>query len=575
MEHQVAIIEREIANVENILLNKASIVQNMDQFFEFYFSYLSNYIPMLEFAIESLPENSIAKLGNFGMLIDHVTSIQLDRVISIQNIATANQISKKIQKPKSQILSALNNMTDAHKIQLSSQLLLASSLTRDLNLAGGTSKFSAINKIIAWSNILSNFLHYPALIEIMIKKELLEIAEKELIECKTLIQKRDRSYDWGLASEWHDSVQLSRLNIQEIPKFFIGPKLAWLQAMEALELGKCILNKSKESGNKALIFNKKILSILKNKNLSTNEWSYRSFNSGGPSCNIDSIIEENNTGKIKAVIVDSHTILFQSRNNRFFLTVPSNFNFYINPNWKVALHENLEIPLSHDLNAIISFYKNPALFVINNLGKISDPGDSYFLMNKMKDRDKIKSLLESMDSIPTKLAVTYNTEIYKPIAKIVQKTCITTMDGVIVYGLLTGFEGLAKAKGFDISVELWSEIRLAITAIIINKVNIVTEFMKKSVDEENRQEATDENEQDKPLYSFDDKMRTFYEKIEDSNREFTDAIREAKDQGLIDILDIANEIREIILSGLSMEEIKEKLDNYSKIIRDEETIFEN
>ncbi|KPA15569.1 hypothetical protein MHK_004224, partial [Candidatus Magnetomorum sp. HK-1] len=237
------------------ILNKAAMVSNYNSFLHFYFAYLINYVPMLDFAIETLPENSIAKLANFGMLIDHLSTIQLDRVLSLQMDLQAKEISDSTKQPKSIILKRLSNISIAQKVQISSTLLLGSSLSRDYSLSLATSKFNAINQIIAWSNMFGQLSHFPALIETFIDEKLLSKAENDLSKAKNLIQKKDRSYDYILACDWAENVNLSRQVVQEIPKFILGSKLAWLEAMEGLELAKCIIRKDETSGEKALKYN--------------------------------------------------------------------------------------------------------------------------------------------------------------------------------------------------------------------------------------------------------------------------------------------------------------------------------
>ena len=88
-------VERELVKVENALVNKATMIESMDDLLTFYFTYLTHYIPMLEYSVECLPENSIAKLANFGMLVDHICSLKIDNVLATQVETNAIEISKK------------------------------------------------------------------------------------------------------------------------------------------------------------------------------------------------------------------------------------------------------------------------------------------------------------------------------------------------------------------------------------------------------------------------------------------------------------------------------------------------
>ncbi|KPA09635.1 hypothetical protein MHK_010162, partial [Candidatus Magnetomorum sp. HK-1] len=245
--------------------------------------------------------------------------------------------------------------------------------------------------------------------------------------------------------------------------------------------------------------------------------SHRSLNSSGPSLNLNNIIDLAGNGKIRLTVVDNHTILVQSKNNKFFVVIPANFHFYVNLDMKIQVTKDLRIPIAHDINAIIAFYKCPANFVINNLNFLSKPEDSYYLIRKKRDQENIKTILKGIDSIITKLSITYGKNLKKKISELVGKSCTTTLEGLIIYGLIFGIENLAKSAGLPIESKMWSETRLAITGIFMSKINIFTNYCEESVEEATTD--TDDVDENNAL-TIEDKMSDFYKRIETSHEEF-------------------------------------------------------
>lgn len=561
MGTQLILLDRQIQHVETLLLDRAAVIENQNDFLTFYFAYVSNYVPLLEFAVESLPEESIARLANFSMLIDNICSVHTSRLTAIQLDSDAKEIAERTSRPKTEVLRFLDDISIAQKVQIASTLLLANSLSRDLTLCAANSKFNAINKSIAWSNIFGHFFDFPALIDSFIDKEMISEAERDLDAARKRFQKRDREYDYDLAGKWAESLDLPRQFIQEKPKFFVGPKLTWLQAMEGLELAKCLVLKDVDAGKRALLYNEKILSFLVSDTISDNEWSYRNMNSGGPTCDLNQIVRFLSRGQCSIRPVDNFTLFVTSQDFQFFLLLPSSFSFYVSPKMHRVLSPDHSIPMLLDIPTIIAFHRDPAGFVANFLQKLCKPSESLLYHFAQQRRQKLQRIVSDTDSIITKLSVTYGESLNVPIAKAIERLSITSLHGITVYGALFSVESLAKAVGLPTEAALWSDTRLAIASVFVSALDSLATTTPQVSQEKDRQLRKSAKTNIIPE-TAEDRIRLLQEKMQQSEEEMRATFDELKDTGLVQFLEAARMIRSIILSGLSTEEILERLKQY-------------
>jgi len=559
MNTQIVLVEKEIQKIEESLFDKATIIQNTDQLLSFYFVYLSHYLPILEYAIEYLPEDSLAKIANFGMLIDHLISVKINSVIDLKINDEVCELSERLKKPKTEIAKYFKDLSTSQKIQIASSVLLSSSLTRDFNLTCANSKFNAINKIKIWENLFQQLIDYPALIDSFISKEQINDANHDLEFAKKRIQNKDRSYDYDLTTQWQEITGFTRQKLITVPKFFVGSKIAWLQAKKGLELARCILDKDLKAGENAQLYNDHLISCLENKNVSKNEWAYRNFSSTGPSCDIKNIIDSNiSVGEAYLIPADSHTIFVQSSQGIFFLEVSGIFGLYVNPKMKVLINNKYEVPISQDIAAIKAFYDSPSKFIINNIKYLSKPSDSNFYNSLLKDREIINKIIQNVDSFTTKLSITFNGKINKKIANSVSKFTEKGFEGILIYGTIYGLEKIAQSAGLQIESELWSQTRLTITGIIMAALKPVS----KKVDDLKKDDQQVNNQTDDIITSFEDKVKKIYQKIEESDKAFNDTFNELNESGLTSLFDLTKNVKEILLSGLSLEEINDELKKY-------------
>lgn len=568
MKNQMVLVEKEIAKIENALVNKAAMVQNMDQLLSFYFTYLSHYMPILEYAIENMPENSIAKLANFGILIDQLSSIKINNVVDLATDLQVREISEKTKKPKSEIAKIFSDISISNKIQVASAVILSSSISRDFSLSTANTKFNALNKITIWSNLFNQLTKYPALIDTFINEELLNEATTDLKFSKDRIQDKSRAYDYDLASDWQHATDFTKKQLLEVPKLFVGAKIAWLQAMKGLELAKCIYYKKKKHGEQALLYNNRLIRLLSNQNVSNNEWSYRNFNSFGPCVNIKKILDHFvNKEKTNVSIVSSNNLFIQTPSIRFFINVSGIYSLYINSSMFVNYEKGVSIPVKNDIGAVLTFHNSPAKFVIDNIRNLSNPEDSSFYSQLLKDKKIIEEIIKDVNSIITKLSITYGNNLNKNVAETVKTVTKNGLEGIVIYGSLFTLEKLAQSVGIDITAELWSQTRLTISGILLGSVQQVSKKAKEISDEEDKQ-SREKAKSEKYELTNEERLEKIYKKIDESKDAFNEAYQELGESGLSLLLQSTQKIKNILLSGLSIEEINKELSNYFDSIKE-------
>lgn len=559
-------IVNEVAKVENYMISKAAKISSFNELYNFYFSYTSVFLPTLEFAVNHLNEQSICQLANFGILIDHLSQNQIHFLIKSNIDLTCKEISRKTGKGESDILNMLDDLSIAQKVQLTTTIVTVGSIARDANLLDACGKFSVQNQAILWANIFSNFLYFPILADSYIDKKIIEEAEKSLKKIKEIISDKERTFDAIFALKYTGLNNLSEKNIALIPKYFIGTKLNWLKANEGFYFCKFLLTKKKEYALKAVDFNNRIQTYLLNTRISKSEWSYRNFDTQGPSPNLVKTINALTDKPLRIIPISTIEWLIISDNNCFILDIPSNFNFYFTPEMTVTYKDEkgkeYETSAINDVGTIIEFNKDPADFVMRNLLQLSSPEDSLAFYDAKYRRNLIERYLQTGDTIATHLETIYNKTLSSPIVDIVKKGTKTGIESLIAYGLLVTFENLAEANGIKLDSENWIQIRAIVSGILVSRLAYIIDNQNKK-EKENKKIIKDNKEFQ--ILSSEDKIRELYKKISESEEDFNTSITEMQDDGLLDIFQLSRKIREIILSGMTTEEIKIELNKFMNL----------
>ena len=559
MNTQVARIENEIRTVEAAVVQQSMAIRDTNEFLRFYWCYLAAYVPLLEFASEFLPEQSLARLANFGMLIDHISAVQLNRVLSVQTDRQARElIDLRGERAKSEITALMNDVSIAQKSLISSTLLRASSVLRDMTLCSASGRFSSLNKIVLWANVFSSAVRVPALVETIMDTELLNEATVDLTDANRRLRSKNREFDWDEAERWSEVLGLSRTRVQQIPKYFTGPKLSWLTAMEGLHTARLILNRDQEAGKSALSYNSKIMRLLDNRKLGLDEWSYRRVDSPGPCIHTRAIVESASDGGIQLQTLDSHTILVNSPDKRFFLRIPGIMSFYTNDQVQVRISDKIAVPVSQDLGSIIAFYESPAQFVCKNIRHLSTPWESDLLSRKRTDRHRIEQIIAEAHSLRVYVAMSFGGKVENRLVDLASRTADTAIHGTALVCLLYGLEKTAQASGIDVSEDFWSDACLVLAGALAPHLRRISSHAS-NVSEEAAPPASAGNG---VAMSSQDKINELYRRLEESERMMGETVQELGDSGLQEVLAIVAHVKEILLSGLSPAETVAELKAY-------------
>lgn len=548
-------VENELGKIEDKLLNRVVVVKDLQSFVSFQFSYMSTYLPVLEYAVDCLPPNSVAKLANFGMMIDHLSSLQIERVVNQQMDFLAKEIvDSATGKSKRDVLTLLSDLSISQKIQLSAALVASSSVARDYTVSRSVSRFDSLNKVAVWSNLLSKVFLYPMLVEELVSDHMLSQAEHDL-EAALLRVKEDH-FDASVAERWSESVGAAPRLVENTPKLLIGAKVHWLFAMHGLMTAKYLLQGDVEAAEESLGYNEKLQSLLNNQLVSLDEEPYRNLSSHGPSVNLVDIVNSRISGEARLRVIDSQSILVTSDSGSFVLGVPGIISFYLNDSVQIEL-DGYAIPASHDMYGVRSFYRSPAQFLVDNFGKLSKPGDSDLQRILRKKHKELSLLLKESRSLPARLSVTYRGKVDLSLASQVSDAGAAGVQGVLVYGVVCSLESIGRAVGLPIESPEWQKVRSLIMALLLKYIGRIVERM----DGSGEPDSDDSGEGDSYWLglSTEEKVAELYKRIEGAGSQLKEAMEDLEDEGLNELVAASNEIRKILLSGLSLREIEERL----------------
>ena len=556
-------IHQEIIKVENYVLNKVCSIKEHSDLLNLYYAHYSIFLPTLEFAVEHMEENSITQLANFGILFDHLSYNQLNRLVENQVKINADYLAKKSGKATSELLKLLNGISSAQKHQIITLSLTFGSIKRDSILYDANSKFNVINKAKLWANIFSHFFSTPILCEQLLSLDILKEAEIELTKIKKLIYDvKERDYDNFFAIKYEKLLNIPANKLIRVPKLFLGTKISWLMAMEGLYFCKFILTKEVEFAERALIYNTKLQKLLLQNRSSKDELPYRNLDTTGPSLDIKTVIDSffSDQKDLKIIPISSLEWFLEKDGKALIIEIPSNFNFYFSNNITVSFTnskgEKYQMLAANDIKTIIEFGENPALFVAKHFRNLSPPKNSFLLELEQIRGKTIVKFLNSNSSFLAHLETLYPKSINKKVFNAIKKGSKMGFEAFFAYGIIFSFERIAESQGIEIDSETWNQIRTILSGIVILKIERAFKEEKEETQVENKTEKAQEDF----LLSSEEKILKLYEKIEESEKEFNEAVQEINDSGLFKLMSMSNEIKEILLSGQSVEQIKKEID---------------
>jgi len=574
MTKDIQALQKKLYELEPLLEDELIKVTDTNSLLSFQFSYISNYLPTLEYVVEYLKENEIANFANFGITIDNMLSIKFDELLRFRMAYDIREFSKgendeKKNGAKSELLKALERINVSQKLQMSVLFTSQMSAVRDQLLTQASSKFDPINKVITWANFFSHFISNPILCDHLLDEETIAIAEKDLKEAQKRIQmKNNKEFDYSLAMKWNNRSVLNEKKMIDIPKYFIGPKLAWLEAMVGLNVAKAIKKHDKKSMENVSEYTERILDCLSNDFISKKKYAYReNLDSAGPTFDIKKILQENTYA---VTLLDNMSILFENKkvdNDIFIIFVPSSISFFTNENTKIKreLKDNegnttyLDIPVCRDIYSMIEFGRSPALFWLNYHQYLCTPIDSNLFNFYQKFSSKIIDIIKKSKTIIGKIDITYSDFVNNKVLEVFKNVKATSLQVLLAYGFLYVFEELAIIAGFDVlSGKLWSLNRLTIAGILTKNLQPFEKTVEKHLNKENheiRNRIKRKIEKPAILCGLEKDIEEF--------TEFTSSLSIAlKDDIAVKLQNINFNIQKILKSGLPVEEIHEKLQEY-------------
>jgi hypothetical protein len=565
MTKDIEALESELNKLEPVFENKLIAVNDFNSLVGFQLAYMSNYLPTLEYVVEYLKEDAIAGYANFGIMIDKMVRIKIDQLTRYHAHLNFIELSQTSKIDKSKLTASLSKLRISQKLQMTVFFTTQMSVTRDQLLTQASTKYDPINKIITWSNFFSHFIDNPILHDIYLDSDTIDIAERELFESKKRIEmKRSKEYDYALAQKWCANTIISEKIMIDIPKYFIGPKLAWLEAMVGLNLAKVLCRNDKEAMADVNEYTEKIIDYLTNNFVSKKKYAYRdNIDSSGPSPNLKKFFESDG---YTFTILDNMSVLCEKEDEIFVVIIPSSLEFYVNPGLKFEqtfIDENgneykSNVPVYNDIFSIIEFSKLPSAFFVNHREQLCEPSNSMLLDFWIGFSKKINDIIKKNNSVVGKIEIAYSGFVNNKIIDALKNIKATSIQVLSAYGILFAFEELAKIAGFDLDAELWSINRLTIASILTSKLSPVSHILEKASDED-RHKIRNKIEGRPVTNSITDKLD---KEIEELGESVNALLSEFQDAYLNDIQKINYDIQQLLKSGLPVDEINEKLNEY-------------
>ena len=567
MSNDIIDVENNLKELEPILTNKLSAVKDFNDLVKYHLFYSSNYLPTLEFLVENCEDNEISKYANFGIMIDQLLDIKLEQLLTFITDQESLELSKIKNINKNDLDETLSKLYISRKVQICTIFASQMSILRDQCLTQASTKYDAINKIITWSNFFSHFLHEPILHDIYMDDETIDIAERDLLEARKRIQTKNKNYDKALAKHWKEKTDYSEEKLVDIPKYFIGPKLAWLEAMVGLNIAKILVRNDKNAMANANEYNEKIIDYLTNNTISKNKYAYReNLEIPGPTANLNKILASK---EFNFTTLDNMSILCESEKEVFIIIIPSSYSFYVNENTKVKhklIFDNYEekeqeLPIWRSMFFVKEFCESPADFFIQYKNYICEPQDSSLFCFWLNFSEKINTLINKSKTKIGRVELAFHGFADNKVINALKKIKADTIELIIVYNALSLFEELAKIAGFDVNADLWSMNRLAIAELLIRILLPITKISKEEKNEDIH----------KIRHKIEGKPVNKKEKLSNDIKEISETannlFEQLKDTSLNELQKVSSEIQAILKSGLPVEEINEKLKEYYVSLR--------
>jgi len=284
-------LEKKSSAVEKQLIGELYLVENINDILVFTQTYISNYLPVLFYAVKHFDKHQIAQLMNSSILIDRLLSIKANDIIRFQVSTGVKEFidATKIDD-KDSIARLYNNLSTVNKAHISSSLLFMFSLMRGALFSIYCNNKLYLNYGIGWNNLLLHFVENPHMI-FLLENENIKLAEEQLDFIEDDLSKIDGKLENEVNYVLIENGICKEKNCPNITKHFVGLKYEWLKSKSLLSYCKFLKTNDNKHLKDAIKFAHRIIESLDSKDTAYHPFSFRSkLSTPGPSSNLKDLV---------------------------------------------------------------------------------------------------------------------------------------------------------------------------------------------------------------------------------------------------------------------------------------------
>lgn len=559
-------LEKKTKSIEKQMIGELYLVTTMNEVLAFSQAYISNYIPILYYAVQNFDSDKIARLMNTSILIDKLLYIKINNVVNHQVITGVQEFidnNKGIEQKI--IIDLVNKMSSTTKASTTSWILQIFSLFRSSLFALYCNKKILLNYGIGWCNFLAKFIDSPHLAFLLDRKDI-QKAEDQL----DYIAKELPNTSGEIEKEINDILVAHHIcedsQCDNIEKYYVGLKLEWLEGMALIYYCKFLITTDKKYINQAILYTKKLLHSLENKEQHYNATSFRTkLNYPGPSVDIRSIVGDlQQYQDIRQIY--NFAAYFKSNTKQFVLVFPTHLDFYFNYSDSISNGKG-SVPILISEEIAVEMHERGCFLILDLLKSIRTPEKTEYyrqITSQLKMFEETRELGLSNNFILRQLERSQQKDIIVEVFnKKINKNKI--LSNVLGLTTITVFNYFAEAKGFSHLPEYTN-----ITIPLLTEMIIYTfykagyeELLSKLDSEDNHDNLLDLDFDDD--YSSLEKLEQQIEGLENSSQALVDCLNL---EFLQDLLSTNTRIISLIKSSLSISEINTELQQMYDSLKD-------
>ncbi len=552
--------------VEKRLLGELFLASSINDILLFTQVYISNYLPLFAYAVRHCKTDEIASMLNTSILIDRVLYARMNRILKSHVESDISDFLHDRELPQSSIVRLLDRQTSLTKASLSSQLLFMSSFVRSALFSVYCDRKLYLNYGIGWSNLLLHFVDNPHL-SFMLDDDTLEQAEREL----SFIEKDLKDPGGALEQEINHSLVAMQLcsaeDAKSIPKHFVGLKLDWLKSKSLLSYCRFLKTNDEKHIHDAIRYSEILVETLSSHDVGYHPLSFRDrFSFPGPSPFIRTLIGK--TSDYSRIIrLFNYIAYFENPDRRFVLVFPTNLASYLSSQ---STRPRQQQPLLDDEDFLLECHEKGCFAFLDllNINTIRAPNDTAFYQQWMQVHSTFMTYAKvglSSAFLRDQLKHSASADfIAKEFEKKADRTSLFI--NTIALTVICGIDNYAEARGlFAIPAYAATTIPL-VTHIVVKAIyrsgyeSLMLQLTSESNDESLLGEAGDEYES----------LQELEKSLECLDAASEEMLALMNSDVLKEVNEITREIRQLIKSTKSIDEINARLAEISACIDDSE-----